>query len=198
MALFRKKTSPRVSTSASPGGSATITGTPNGQASSRDAGVPLEPADPSLEQAIQQLGREFLEQARRNKAGMLSSAFWSDKLMDWSMKDEAFKVQFFRFVDAFPMLKSADAVYDHLTDYLSQPGVTPPPGFGFGMKAGGLAKGLFAKTISGQITSMAEKFIAGTDPASALPMLKKLWSRGMAFSVDLLGEACVSDEEAAA
>jgi RHH-type proline utilization regulon transcriptional repressor/proline dehydrogenase/delta 1-pyrroline-5-carboxylate dehydrogenase len=149
-----------------------------------------------LEASIQQLGREFLDSARRNKSGMLSGAFWSDKLMDWSMKDEAFKVQFFRFVDAFPMLKTADAVYDHLTDYLNQPGVTPPPGFGLGMKAGGLAKGLFARTISGQITSMAEKFIAGTDAASALPKLKKLWSRGMAFSVDLLGEACVSDEEA--
>ena len=43
---------------------------------------------------------------------------------------------------------------------------------------------------------MAEKFIAGTDAASALPQLKKLWQRGIAFSVDLLGEACVSDEEA--
>ena len=66
------------------------------------------------------------------------------------------------------------------------------------MKAGGLAKGLMAKTMAGQITSMAEKFIAGTDAESALPQLKKLWSRGLAFSVDLLGEACVSDEEARA
>src|SRR5690606_11950468 len=47
-----------------------------------------------------------------------------------------------------------------------------------------------------QITSMAEKFIAGVDAESALPQLKKLWSRNIAFSVDLLGEACVSDAEA--
>jgi RHH-type proline utilization regulon transcriptional repressor/proline dehydrogenase/delta 1-pyrroline-5-carboxylate dehydrogenase len=45
---------------------------------------------------------------------------------------------------------------------------------------------------------MAGKFIAGTDAASALPMLRKMWDQGLAFSVDLLGEACVSDEEAAA
>jgi RHH-type proline utilization regulon transcriptional repressor/proline dehydrogenase/delta 1-pyrroline-5-carboxylate dehydrogenase len=164
---------------------------------STDLGETLSPTDPSLEQAVQQIGREYLDRARHNKAGMLSGAFWSDKLMDWSMKDEAFKVQFFRFVDAFPMLHTPDAVYEHLSDYLSQPGVTPPPGFALGMKAGGIAKGLFAKTVSGQITSMAEKFIAGTDAASALAQLKNLWSRGMAFSVDLLGEACVSDEEAA-
>src|SRR4030095_9215337 len=43
---------------------------------------------------------------------------------------------------------------------------------------------------------MASKFIAGTDAASALPNLKQLWEDGIGFSVDLLGEACVSDAEA--
>ena len=50
--------------------------------------------------------------------------------------------------------------------------------------------------ISRQITGMAGKFIAGTDAASALPGLRSLWNDGIAFSVDLLGEACVSDAEA--
>ncbi|MFZ4698236.1 MAG: proline dehydrogenase family protein, partial [Phycisphaerales bacterium] len=130
--------------------------------------------------------------------GMLSAAFWSDKLMEWSMKDEAFKVQLFRFVDAFPMLRTPDAVHEHLVDYLTQPGVKPPPGLDLGLKAGGLAKGLMTKTVSNQITGMASKFIAGTDAASALPKLRTMWDEGLAFSVDLLGEACVSDEEAAA
>jgi len=154
------------------------------------------PADPALESRIAAIGGELLDAARRNKQGMLSSAFWSDKLMDWSMKDEAFKVQLFRFVDCFPMLKTPEEVHDHLTDYLSQPGVTPPPGFDLGLRMGGLAKGLMARTMSSQITGMAEKFIAGTDAKSALPKLKSLWKEGLAFSVDLLGEACVSDEEA--
>ena len=134
--------------------------------------------------------------ARSNRSNMLNAGFWSDKLMDWSMKDEAFKVQLFRFVDAFPMLRTPDQVHTHLVDYLSQPGVTPPPGFELGVKAGGLAKGLLTRTFTNQITSMAKKFIAGTDAASALPQLEKLWKNGMAFSVDLLGEACLSDAEA--
>ena len=152
--------------------------------------------DPALEALIQKKGAQFLELSRGAKSGMLSAAFWSDKLMDWSMKDEAFKVQLFRFVDAFPTLKTSESIYDHLNDYLSQPGVTPPPGFNLGMSLGGLAKGLMAKTMSGQITGMAEKFIAGTDAASALPQLKRLWKDGICFSVDLLGEACVSEHEA--
>ncbi|MCH2143544.1 MAG: proline dehydrogenase family protein [Phycisphaerales bacterium] len=168
--------------------------TPSGQAD--PDGTPIEPSDKAHEQLILTRSREFLAKARVNRSSMLSGGFWSDKLMDWSMKDEAFKVQLFRFVDAFPMLRTPEQVHDHLVDYLSQPGVTPPPGFGVGIKAGGLAKGLLTKTFSNQITSMAKKFIAGTDAASALPQLEKLWKNGMAFSVDLLGEACVSDAEA--
>ena len=105
-------------------------------------GTPVEPADPELEQLTLRKSREFLENARSSRSSMLSAGFWSDKLMDWSMKDEAFKVQLFRFVDAFPMLRTPEQVHSHLVDYLSQPGVTPPPGFELGVKAGGLAKGL--------------------------------------------------------
>jgi RHH-type proline utilization regulon transcriptional repressor/proline dehydrogenase/delta 1-pyrroline-5-carboxylate dehydrogenase len=143
-----------------------------------------------------EIGRQILERARGHKSGLLSAKFYSDKLMDWSMRDPNFKVQLFRFVDAFPMLKTPEAIHEHLVDYLTQPGVKLPPGMDFGLRVGGLAKGIAAATISKQIRGMAEKFIAGTDAATALPNLRDLWNNGIAFSVDLLGEACVSDAEA--
>jgi RHH-type proline utilization regulon transcriptional repressor/proline dehydrogenase/delta 1-pyrroline-5-carboxylate dehydrogenase len=163
----------------------------------RPQGAPA-PGDPELEGRIRALGMDLLQEARRQRGGVLSRAFWSGKLIDWAMKDEAFKVQLFRFVDAFPSLRTPAQVHDHLVDYLAQPGVTPPPGLGVGVKAGGLLKGALAKTVSAQITSMAERFIAGASAEAALPQLRRLWSAGVAFSVDLLGEACVSDAEAAA
>ena len=152
----------------------------------------------SIEVRAQQAGIEILDRARGGGSGLLSKAFWSDKLMDWAMQDEQFKVQLFRFVDAFPMLRTPEQVHDHLIDYLSQPGVKPPPGMELALKAGGVAKRMFAKTTAGQIKGMAEKFIAGTDANNALPKLAKLWKQGLAFSVDVLGEACVSDKEAVA
>ncbi|MFN0131590.1 MAG: proline dehydrogenase family protein [Phycisphaerales bacterium] len=148
------------------------------------------------EPRIRALGLDLLQRARGHKVGLLSARFYSDKLMDWSMRDQQFKVQLFRFVDAFPTLTTPEAVHDHLVDYLTQPGVKLPPGLDFGLKMGGIAKGLAAATISKQIRGMAEKFIAGTDAASALPGLRDLWKDGIAFSVDLLGEACVSEAEA--
>ena len=153
--------------------------------------------DAATEQRIQAIGTRILDHARNQKQSWLSTAFWSDKLMDWAMEDEQFKIQLFRFVDTFPTLVTPEQVHDHLMDYLSQPGVKLPPGMGLGLKAGGMMQGTMTKQVTNQITKMAQRFIAGTDAMSALPSLEKIWKEGVAFSVDLLGEACVSDAEAA-
>jgi len=182
MAFFTRK-------KPAPARNATQAPQPSGRAAQRD---------PAFERRVQEIGAEFLAKARAADAGAFAGSLsvFKDKLMDWAMRDEAFRVQLFRFVDCFPTLRTNEAIFDHLSDYLSQPGVKAPPGFELGMAAGGLAKGLMAKTMAGQIEGMASKFIAGTDAASALPSLERMWKHGMCFSVDLLGEACVSDEEA--
>src|SRR5512134_560128 len=82
------------------------------------------PAGGDLEPRIREVGTQLLNAARGHKASVFSRQFYSDALMEWSMKDPAFKVQMFRFVDAFPMLKTAEAIHEHLDDYLTQPGVT--------------------------------------------------------------------------
>jgi RHH-type proline utilization regulon transcriptional repressor/proline dehydrogenase/delta 1-pyrroline-5-carboxylate dehydrogenase len=135
------------------------------------------------EARILEIGRELLERARAHRSGVFSARFYSDALMNWSMKDQNFKVQLFRFVDAFPMLRTPEDVYDHLRDYLSQPGVTVPGPIAAALKMGVVAKGLAASQIGRQITGMASKFIAGTDAALALPSLRALWNDGIAFSV---------------
>ena len=171
---------------------------------SKVATSPIDPSDrntnsvfdAATEQRILEIGSLLLDQARSKKQSWLSTAFWSDKLMDWAMQDDAFKIQLFRFVDTFPMLVTPEQVHDHLMDYLTQPDVKLPPGLGIGLKAGGMMQSTMTKTVTSQITKMAERFIAGTDAASALPSLEKIWNEGVAFSVDLLGEACVSDTEA--
>ncbi|HEX2837570.1 MAG TPA: proline dehydrogenase family protein [Phycisphaerales bacterium] len=179
MALFSRKPKP-----AAPAPAAAAT--PTTPATSNDA----------REARIFEIGSDFLARARGHKTSLLSAKFYSDWLMEWSMKDPNFKVQMFRFTDAFPMLKTPDAIYDHLTDYLSQPGVSVPPAIATALKAGTIMKGTATGVISKQITGMAGKFIAGQDAASALPGLKDLWNDGIASSVDLLGEVCVSDDEA--
>jgi len=161
-----------------------------------EGAAPAPTAPGGVEGRIFEIGSEMLGAARSHKAGLLSKQFYQDKLMDWSMKDHEFKVQMFRFVDAFPALTTPEMVHEHLRDYMSQPGVSTPPGMDLALKAGSVAKGLATKTIASQITNMAHTFIAGTDAVDALPVLERLWKNGLAFSVDLLGEACVSGDEA--
>tara|TARA_R110002073_G_scaffold118918_5_gene259234 strand:- start:157002 stop:160055 length:3054 start_codon:yes stop_codon:yes gene_type:complete len=187
MALFGRKT--KSTTAAVPNQTAAIAPAPL-------TPQVITPSNPQREQDIMTVGSEMLNIAKNHKSGLLSAKFYQDKLMDWSMKDHNFKVQLFRFVDAFPSLTTPDMVHDHLVDYLTQPGVKAPPFMDLGLKAGGVAKGMMTKTISSQINNMAKNFIAGTDASDALPMLGKLWKDGIAFSVDLLGEACVSNAEA--
>jgi RHH-type proline utilization regulon transcriptional repressor/proline dehydrogenase/delta 1-pyrroline-5-carboxylate dehydrogenase len=144
------------------------------------------------------LGQRLLETARKHP----DAKGLKDKLADWAMQDDAFKVQLFRFVDTFPTLPDAESVHRHLTEYLSEPPApgmqSPalPPGMGLGLKAGALMKGAMSKTLAGQITAMGQRYIAGTDATSAIPLLRKRWNEGIAFSVDLLGEACLSEVEA--
>jgi RHH-type transcriptional regulator, proline utilization regulon repressor / proline dehydrogenase / delta 1-pyrroline-5-carboxylate dehydrogenase len=160
--------------------------------------TPSAAGSSDIERRAMEIGRELLHSARDFSTGVFSAKFWNDQLMNWAMKDPDFKLQLFRFIDVFPMLHTPALVHDYLTDYLGQPGVTLPPGMDLGLKVGGLAKGIMAKTITNRVSAMAGNFIAGIDAASALPTLKKLWGEGVAFSVDLLGEACLSDQEVVA
>ena len=148
------------------------------------------------EAMVAQHGLRMLDASQRHRGGLLSSGLWQDKLMQWTLKDEAFKVQLFRFVDVIPRLNTPDSVHDHLMDYLTQPGVKLPPFLGTAVSAGGLAKGVFRKAVTGQVETMGKQFIAGVDAESAKKSLSKLWKNGIGFSVDLLGEACVRDAEA--
>jgi RHH-type proline utilization regulon transcriptional repressor/proline dehydrogenase/delta 1-pyrroline-5-carboxylate dehydrogenase len=165
--------------------------------SSRDKNQTVDrSASSPLEAATLRIGLELLEAARKNKAGIFSNSYWADGLMSWALGDPAFKTQLFRFVDVFPTLHTPEQVHEYLVEYLTQPGVRVPAALSVGLKAGGLLKGTMTRTVSSQIQGMAAKFIAGEDAESALPALRKLWDEGVAFSVDLLGEACVGQTEA--
>ena len=111
------------------------------------------------------------------------------------MQDPAFKVQLFRFVDVFPMLRHAARDSRNPWRYLKQPGVTMPPGVDWA-EGRRVAKGLLAAAVS----TASRRWPATSSPARMPPRpcrgSRRLWDNGIGFSVDLLGEACVSRREA--
>ncbi|UCD74850.1 MAG: proline dehydrogenase family protein [Phycisphaerales bacterium] len=152
--------------------------------------------DPALERRVHDLGTDLLSVARRSRRSVLSGTFWSDKMMDWASRDQAFKLQLFRFIDAFPSLGTPGEIYGQLVAHLTAPGVKPPPGLRLAVKAGGVFKGLTAWILSRRISSTARRFIAAADAEEAVKVLEKLWLSDTAHTVTLLGEKCLSLDDA--
>lgn len=112
------------------------------------------------------------------------------------MKNEKFKTNMFRFVDVLPSINSGDEVARHLKEYFAEDGGKLPPVFNVGLGLGSLAPGLMAGAIKKNVVGMAQMFITGENPDEALPVLKKARKNKMTFTVDILGEAILSEKEA--
>ncbi|MBC7740889.1 MAG: bifunctional proline dehydrogenase/L-glutamate gamma-semialdehyde dehydrogenase [Bdellovibrionaceae bacterium] len=155
-------------------------------------------SDQNTQSKIINLGEEILKRMEsQSKVSLFSKDFWYGSIMDWSMKNEKFKINMFRFVDVLPALKSGDDVATHLKEYFSEGGKTELPAvFNVGLGLGSLAPGLMAGAIKKNVTSMAKMFITGENPQDALNVLKKARKNNLTFTVDILGEATLSEKEA--
>ncbi len=150
---------------------------------------------------VKLVGKEIFERMKGQTPSVFNKDWWSGKVMDISMKDEAFKVEMFRFVDVFPTLRNHVQVAEHLQEYFCRPETNFPAAFTWGLnkvKPDSLVAKMAASQIEKQMTGMASKFIAGTTAADAIDSLRKIWKSNLAFTLDLLGEATVSEEEALA
>lgn len=152
------------------------------------------------ESDIVRTGKEIFERMKGQTPSVFNKDWWSGKVMDFAMKDEAFKVEMFRFVDVFPTLKDHVQVAEHLQEYFCRPEQDFPASFQWGLsrvKPDSMVAKMAAKQIEKQMIGMATKFIAGTSADEAMPALRDMWKSNLAFTLDLLGEATVSESEAA-
>ena len=143
-------------------------------------------------------GEEILKKMESQaKVSLFSKDFWYGSIMDWSMKNEKFKTNMFRFVDVLPSLNSGDDVATHLKEYFSEGGKSELPAvFNMGLGLGSLAPGLMASAIKKNVMGMAKMFITGEDAKEAISVLKKARKNNLTFTVDILGEATLSEKEA--
>ncbi|MFL5327715.1 MAG: L-glutamate gamma-semialdehyde dehydrogenase [Gemmataceae bacterium] len=144
-------------------------------------------------------GREIFARLDRRGPTIFSTAWLDEQLMNLSMADENVKVQLFRFIDALPNLRDSDEVSGHLREYLGAAGPHLPAWARFGVKMlprGGMAGRALAWTAQRSAKRMARRFIAGTTVPEAIDAVAALRKRTLAFTIDLLGEATITEEEA--
>ncbi len=145
------------------------------------------------------LGKEIFKKVRSSKSSFFDRSFWSSKLMDIGMKNEKLKTELFRFVDVLPALKSDEQLAKHIEEYFGN----------FKGEHSDLIK--FASEISSSniitrkatslavrtgITQMARTFIAGENLKEITDKVNDLRKKKMTFTVDILGEAVLSEKEA--
>jgi RHH-type proline utilization regulon transcriptional repressor/proline dehydrogenase/delta 1-pyrroline-5-carboxylate dehydrogenase len=153
-----------------------------------------------LEALIEAQGKDFFAIISGEAPSIFDKGWWTGKLMDWCMRNENFKVQLFRFVDALPYLTTAESLSRHIEEYFAKQDHDIPAALKWGAKGAGLGGKItgkmLAKAIQTNIESMAQQFIIGDNTKKALKVLTKLRKNNFAFTVDILGEATVSKEEA--
>jgi proline dehydrogenase len=120
-----------------------------------------------------------------------------DKAMELASRDAELQAALFRLVDVTPATRSLDDLARHLTEYLDDVDERPPS-LDVAMRMAGnpAARRALGAAAAAGVRHMAHRFIVGATPKDAIPVLRGLWNDGIASSVDLLGEATVTQAEA--
>ena len=154
--------------------------------------------EPVTQAEVEKKGEEIfaIVDGKKVLPDAINPAVWYGRLMEWSMGNEQLKVQTLRFVDVLPALNSSGSVVEHMQEYFkgNEVGLAAPLRFGLNMSR--LTPWLVGPTVKKSVGSMARQFITGRTGAEAVSVLKKIRSRGVGFTVDILGEAVVSEKEA--
>ena len=152
-----------------------------------------------LEVLTRRIGSDLLARIDRSGPILLSPAWFDDQIMRWSMADEAIKLNLFRFVDVLPTLKQPADLARHLREYFQQAGKAVPWWMRLGLKmlpTGGPLGSIFSKVTHWSSARMARRFIAGSNLPETLNTVRALRKRRLAFTVDILGEATLTEGEA--
>jgi RHH-type proline utilization regulon transcriptional repressor/proline dehydrogenase/delta 1-pyrroline-5-carboxylate dehydrogenase len=125
-----------------------------------------------------------------------------DRAMDLAAHDPDLRAALFRFVDVAPACRDLDDLARHLTGFLDEArehsGREPPPPLQVArrMAATRAGRAALGAAAAAGVRHMAHRFIVGRTPRDAAGVLRDLWDRGVATSVDLLGEMTVTAAEA--
>ncbi|EKD50765.1 MAG: 1-pyrroline-5 carboxylate dehydrogenase [uncultured bacterium] len=152
----------------------------------------------NLEHQIKNIGRTIFEQSQA-ASKIFKKNFFADLLMDWAMKRQDIKVEMFRFVDVLPTLMTRSQIVDHMREYFLADDKDFPLAIQAGLKvalSNPITSTVTASTVTQNVKAMASVFITGENSERARKKLEDLWNDNYCFTVDILGEAVVSEPEA--
>ena len=148
----------------------------------------------AVQNEIERRGSRIFELVDKHPEPLFSKAGLYQRLMALSMRDEQFKVQLFRFVDVLPSLRGSSEIIEHLDEYFSDNGFGPL--VDAGVRLARIVPWVSGPLLRWNVSGMARQFIAGRNPDDVMATLRKRRAKKIGFTVDLLGEAVVSEADA--
>ncbi len=160
-------------------------------------------APAELEPRIQEIGKRlFAAMADEGRIHAFSPIFGGRavqrRVLARAAEDPHFKTQLFRFIDVYPSLRDSGDLVRHLRAYLADRGELPRPLDRLVGPDGGrrLPSWAVARLTERTMQRMAKGLIAGRDAGEVFQELKRLRHQHTSFTLDILGEACLSEMEA--
>ena len=156
----------------------------------------------SYEAKTQEIAKQLLEATREKRSffdKVREQVRLDDKLLDWAMSHPGLRVQLFRFIDTLPSLHSNTEIARHLQQYMSDESVELPSALksilNFTEPNSPPAQ-LAAATITKAVETLAYRYISGANIQEVIKTVERLRREKMAFTIDLLGEAVITETEA--
>ncbi|PYJ52238.1 MAG: L-glutamate gamma-semialdehyde dehydrogenase [Verrucomicrobia bacterium] len=150
----------------------------------------------SLQREIEARGERIFTLVDQHPESLFSKAGFYQRMMALSMRDEHFKVQMFRFVEVLPSLRKSGDIVQHLEEYFAGMRNGFAPVIRTGVRVARVVPWISAFILRRNVSGMARQFIAGKNCQDVMKTLRKRRARKIGFTVDLLGEAIVSEKEA--
>ncbi|NEQ30537.1 MAG: L-glutamate gamma-semialdehyde dehydrogenase [Leptolyngbya sp. SIO4C5] len=156
----------------------------------------------TYEQKTQTIAKELISATREKRslfAQMRDQMRWDDRLLAIAMDNPGLRVQLFRFIDCLPALHSKAEIARHLQEYLGDPSVELPEalkGILNFANPDSMPGQIAATTFSKAVETLAHKYIAGETIEQVIKTVERLRKDKMTFTVDLLGEAVITEAEA--
>ncbi|MHC5597986.1 MAG: L-glutamate gamma-semialdehyde dehydrogenase [Nostoc sp.] len=156
----------------------------------------------TYEAKTQEIAKQLLAATSENRSffsSLRDQMRWDDKLLAWAMSNPGLRVQLFRFIDTLPALHSKSEIASHLQEYLGDESVELPAALK-GMlnfaNPDSVPGQVAATTVGTAVETLAHKYISGENIKQVIKTVERLRKEKMAFTIDLLGEAVITEAEA--
>jgi RHH-type transcriptional regulator, proline utilization regulon repressor / proline dehydrogenase / delta 1-pyrroline-5-carboxylate dehydrogenase len=148
-----------------------------------------------FQQQIENAGMRLSHAISLTNSATNHQSNWLDLLIQRTIAEPEFRIQALRFIDVLPSLDDDHLLAEHLQEYFSDLQLPRFAEWGLHHSDSHWATHIAAPTVRFTLRGLARKFMGGYKLHHAMTCISRLRHQKMNFTLDLLGEATISEAE---